>query len=104
MDDRLGKWLTVASGEAAVSAPIALTQKATLRVARLERSELQHAFGRNRYGFLFVADGEVVVKGGSQGERTLHAGDALRTYDIPDIALQGTGEVVFWDVPGVDEG
>ena len=100
--DRLDQWLTVASGETGVEAPITLTQSATLRVSRLENAELRHPFNAGRYGFLFVADGSVAVHGGSQQEQTLRAGDALRTYDIAAIELQGTGEIVFWDVARLD--
>jgi len=92
--DRHNRWLVVASGEPGVEAPIALTQDATLRVARLENHTLRHTFQPQRYGFLFVAEGEIKVN-----DEILRAGDALRTYDIERIELHGSGEVVLWDVP-----
>ncbi|GAC1658352.1 MAG: pirin family protein [Vulcanimicrobiaceae bacterium] len=96
--DRLDKWLLVASGQPGVqNAPIALTQSATLRVAKLENATLRHVFEPRRYGFLFVGSGEVTVKGDARDSVTLHEGDALRMYDIEKIELHGCGEVVFWD-------
>jgi len=95
-DDRRNRWLAVASGEPSVESSIALTQRATLRVARLENHELRHTFEPQRFGFLFVADGKIVA-----GSETLEAGDAVRTYAIERLHLRGSGEVVFWDVPEV---
>jgi redox-sensitive bicupin YhaK (pirin superfamily) len=94
--DRLNAWLTVASGQQNVTAPIALTQNATMRVARLENATLEHRFEVGRYGFLFLADGNVTANGES-----LHAGDAIRTFAIESLALEGSGEVILWDVPPV---
>ncbi len=93
-DDRRGRWLAVASGEGGVDAPIALTQNATLRVARVEDTSLRHDMDAARYGFLFVAEGAV-----ESNDRTLHAGDAARIHGVERIDLQGAGEVVFWDLP-----
>jgi len=95
--DRADRWLVVASGEGSVRAPIALTQNATFRVARLEGTSLTHQFAPKRYGFLFVAQGPIEANG-----ETLNAGDALRIYDIGKLELSGTGEVVFWDLPSLD--
>ena len=92
--DRTNRWLTVASGEYGVEAPIALTQRATLRVSRLEDSELHHQMSRDRYGFLFVHSGEVTANGEKLG-----AGDAVRMNDIEQLGVRGSGEVVFWDIP-----
>ncbi|MBV8689148.1 MAG: pirin family protein [Candidatus Eremiobacteraeota bacterium] len=93
--DRDGRWLVVASGEKSVQAPIALTQDATFRVARLENLSLEHAFAPQRFGFLFVANGEVSANGSPLG-----AGDAVRIYDIPKLDISGSGEIAFWDSPG----
>ncbi len=93
-NDRRNRWLTVASGESNVEAPIALTQNATLRVSRLENHTLRHPFQPQRYGFLFIAEGEINVNG-----EKLRAGDAVRVYDVERLELQGSGEVVLWDVP-----
>jgi len=99
LEDRRKRWLVVASGEKAFhEAPIALTQDATLRVARLENSTLEHQFTPNRYGFLFVgpgADGDMV----RVNDETLSPGDAVRTYGIPKLEMSGNGELVFWDLP-----
>lgn len=93
-EDRRNAWLVVASGEPNEPAPIALTQNATLRVSRLENRELRHTFQPKRYGFLFVADGEIKVNGEQLGK-----GDAVRIYDVERLELKGTGEVVLWDLP-----
>jgi len=92
--DRVNRWLTVASGEKSVEAPIALTQRATLRVSRLEDHELRHTFAPARFGFLFVANGTVEVN-----DKKLTGGDALRTYAIERLTVQGSGEIVLWDLP-----
>jgi len=101
--DRRNTWLVVASGQAGVGAPIELTQNASLRVSRLENVTLRHVFEPKRYGFLFVGDGELEVKGETTPSHTLREGDALRIYDIAKIELHGTGEAVLWDVPAVAE-
>jgi quercetin 2,3-dioxygenase len=93
-DDRRNRWLTIVSGEEAVEAPIRITQQATLKVARLENAALLHEFQPRRYGFLFVADGDVEVN----GDR-LRTGDAVRSYDVGRLAVKGSGELVLWDLP-----
>ncbi|MBV9737800.1 MAG: pirin family protein [Candidatus Eremiobacteraeota bacterium] len=95
VEDRRDRWLVVASGEKSLQAPIALTQDATLRVARLEGSSLEHDFAPQRYGFLFVAHSDSLVVNGEK----LDEGDAVRIYDIPKLDVSGTGEAVFWDLP-----
>jgi hypothetical protein len=95
-DDRRNRWLTVASGEDGVDAPIELTQDATFRVARLEGYQLAHHFAPRRYGLLFVADGTVTTN-----NHDLHRGDAVRLYDLDELRLSGSGEVAFWDVPAL---
>ena len=93
IDERRNQWLDVASGRSGVAAPISLTQDAQFRVARLEGVALHHAFTSKRYGFLFVAEGAITANG-----EQLHAGDAVRMFDVPALALEGTGEVLLWDV------
>jgi quercetin 2,3-dioxygenase len=93
-DDRRNRWLTVVSGERGVDAPIAITQSATLRVARVEGAMLVAEFAPGRYGFLFVASGEVEANGES-----LKTGDAVRLYDVSRLAVSGNGELVLWDLP-----
>jgi hypothetical protein len=97
IDERRNRWLYVATGQEGVDAPIPLTQNATLGVARVEDAMLVHEFERERYGFLFVADGLVEANG-----ETLQRGDAVRLYDVPRLGVKGHGELVLWDVPGVD--
>ena len=97
-DDRRNRWLAVASGHRAVSAPIALTQDAALLVARLENHELRHTFEPSRFGFLFVGEGEIEANG-----EKLHAGDAVRMYAVERLDLRGTGEVVLWDLPALND-
>lgn len=98
IEQRRNSWLTVASGEDGVTAPIALTQQASFYVSRLEDSTVVHAFAPKRYGFLFVADGIVEAN----GER-LSAGDSVRLYDVAHLATRGYGELVLWDVPEVTQ-
>jgi hypothetical protein len=93
---RRDRWLTVASGEAGVPAPVALRQAATLRVASVADTTLTHTFATGRLGFLFVAEGTVEANG-----ETLAAGDAVRIAGVPDLRVSGTGELILWDVPPV---
>ncbi|MFN2461636.1 MAG: pirin family protein [Candidatus Velthaea sp.] len=95
--ERTGKWLTIASGQPGIDAPIALRQDATLRVARLADGRLTYAYERERYGFIFVADGDVRVNG-----EPLARGDAVRLHAVGEVELAGSGEVVLWDVAGTD--
>ncbi len=92
--DRLNRWLPVASGRTAAQAPIALTQDATFSVARLEDGELGLTLDAGRYGFLFVAQGEIQLNG-----QRLQAGDAVRLYDAQTLTASGSGEIVYWDTP-----
>jgi quercetin 2,3-dioxygenase len=92
--DRRNQWLVCVSGQPSVQTPIRITQDATLRVARLEDVQLAHDFAPGRYGYGFVAAGQLDVN----GER-LGPGDAVRMYDTPNLTARGTGELVFWDLP-----
>lgn len=93
--ERDGKWLTVA---APAGAPIALRQDAIFRVARARDGKpLAHVFERGRYGFTFVAGGAATINGES-----CTAGDALRTFDVPEVRIEGDGEIVLWDVAATD--
>ena len=94
--ERTDRWLVVASGEAAVEAPIRLRQTATLRVARLTGASLDLPLGEGRLGYLFVAEGSLVVNG-----ETLAAGDSIRATGAQRFALSGAAEVVAWDVPPI---
>lgn len=97
-DQRLNRWLPVASGTSAVAAPIHITQDAAFFVSRLQDATIVHEFMPQRYGFLFVADGTVEANG-----ETLHAGDAVRLYGVRQLAVKGHGELLLWDVPPIAE-
>ncbi|MFN2448808.1 MAG: pirin family protein [Candidatus Baltobacteraceae bacterium] len=94
LEDRRNRWLSVASGHDGADAPIVLTQDAVLRVARLEDARVDVPLEEARYGFLFVADGEVNANG-----ETLRKGDAARMTGGRALNVRGSGEVVFWDTP-----
>lgn len=96
-EERHNRWLAVASGHRAIAAPIAITQNAAMLVARLENHELRHTFEPARFGFLFVGEGEI----DANGER-LTGGDAVRMYAIERLDLRGSGEVVLWDLPALN--
>jgi redox-sensitive bicupin YhaK (pirin superfamily) len=92
--DRENRWLDVVSGDPAVEAPIRITQRATLRVARVEGVAIEAAFAPKRYGFLFVAEGSARANGAD-----LKAGDAAAFYDVPALSVAGNAELVLWDLP-----
>jgi hypothetical protein len=94
LEDRLDRWLPIASGEADVTSQIALWQDATGYVARLAEKNLSYTLRPNRYGYLFVADGEIALNGEKLGP-----GDAARILGPLELELAGRGEVVLWDVP-----
>ena len=86
-----------------------LTQDATLRVSRIEGTELRHAFEPQRLGFLFVAGGGAEAAGLDANDNTagaveLGAGDAVRFADITRLDLRGAAEVVLWDLPQIQDG
>jgi redox-sensitive bicupin YhaK (pirin superfamily) len=94
--DREGRWLTVASGESSVTAPIALRADATLRVAHVD-GKIDFNLSAGRFGFVFVAEGNVTVNG-----EHLAAGDAIRCAGEQQFTLAGKAELVAWDVPPTD--
>jgi hypothetical protein len=99
------RWLTVATGQIGVDAPIRLDADATFRVAELEPGvDVRHATAPGRRAFLFVADGspELTVAGASIRER-LEPGDAARIEPGETIVVRGPGHVVLWDVEGERE-
>ena len=110
VEARRGKWLAVASGQAGVAAPIALTQDATFLVSRLEGAPLRHTFDPGRLGFLFVAEGAISAAAfdgddapvGS--ETLLQEGDAVRIAGVTRLTVGGRGEIVLWDVPRPPDG
>ena len=93
-DDRLNRLRCVASGQKNVRADIAIHQDASFYIGRMDAQKVYHSFGSGRLGFLFVADGKIVANC-----HTLKTGDAVRMAGIEKLALDGTGEVVLWDLP-----
>ncbi len=96
LDDRRNRWLDVVSGDPNVNAPIRITQDATLRVSAVDGERIVADFAPRRYGYLFVAGGAVEANGEQLG-----AGDSVRLYDVPQLAVKGRGDVVLWDTPEV---
>ncbi len=95
-EERLGRWLPIASGQAGVASKIAIWQDATAYVARLEGGRLTHEVAPGRFAFLFVGEGSAVVNG-----ETLTGGDAARIVGPLTLDLSGDeAELVLWDVPG----
>jgi redox-sensitive bicupin YhaK (pirin superfamily) len=92
--DRLNRWLPIASGESAVAATIAIHQDASAYVSRLEQGTVDFDVREGRFGFLFVAEGGVRLNGVDLG-----AGDAARIAGQLPLRVEGSGELVLWDVP-----
>ena len=106
---RQNRWLVIASGQAAVEAPVRLMQDATFMVSRLEDATLQHTLTLGRLAFLFIAEGNVAAEGtdtgGSRiGTSELSTGDAIRISGVNTLTLAGNGEVVLWDLPRLPDG
>jgi redox-sensitive bicupin YhaK (pirin superfamily) len=97
-EQRLNRWLPIASGRDGVEAPIALWQDAAAYVSRLENGKLDYAVPSGRFAFLFAGTGTVNVNG-----ETLNAGDAVRVAGPLDLSVSGSGELVLWDVPPAGE-
>jgi redox-sensitive bicupin YhaK (pirin superfamily) len=96
--DRTGRLFVAASGRHESQAPIALQQDATLLLSRLEGGLVRHHFEPERLGFLFVSEGTIAANG-----KALRPGDAVRIGGVTTLELQGSGELVLWDVPDVAE-
>ncbi len=97
-DERLDRWLPIASGQPGVDSRIAINANATAYVARIEKAPLTYALGAGRLGFLFVGQGKLDANGDE-----LSAGDALRITGPLELRLSGEAEVVLWDVPPLEE-
>jgi redox-sensitive bicupin YhaK (pirin superfamily) len=95
-EDRLNRLLPIASGEKGVESKIAIWQDATAYVSRLEDGKLEFDLRQDRFGYLFVASGSIVLNG-----EQLAAGDAARLYGPLPLEISGNGELVLWDVPGL---
>ncbi len=120
-DDRTGRWLRIMSGRPAdlgpredgVAGPLELAQDATVDVARLDGEvTLDHRFGPDRGGYLYVVEGSVEVDG-----TPVHAGDAVAFRDrhaddrvvevganeVVEVGANEDAEVLLVDVPLVWE-
>jgi redox-sensitive bicupin YhaK (pirin superfamily) len=95
--ERRNRWLVVVSGEPQTTAPIRITQIASLRVARAEGATISLGFAPKRYGYLFVAEGNAQANSEAQ-----QAGDSVRLYDVPRLDVGGDAELVLWDLPPAD--
>ena len=94
-EDRLGRWLPIASGRAGVESKIALWQDAAAYAARLEGTSLRYDVAPGRFAFLFVGEGEARLNG-----EPLAAGDAVRIAGPFAFEISATeAELVLWDVP-----
>jgi quercetin 2,3-dioxygenase len=103
-DDSRNRWLAVASGRAAIQAPIHLTQDAAFLISAIETEHhLRHTFDPDRLGFAFVTNGEIRTEATVGGDRTvgqssLSVGDAVMLSDVERITFTGSGSVVLWDL------
>jgi redox-sensitive bicupin YhaK (pirin superfamily) len=105
---RRERWLTIASGQRNVDAPIRLTQAATLKVATLRRGEVRHTFEPGRLGFLFNARGDAAHvtafdASGRASEYLLREADSLRIAGLGRIHVRGDTDVLLWDVPPAED-
>jgi redox-sensitive bicupin YhaK (pirin superfamily) len=97
-EQRLNRWLPIASGRPSVTAPIALWQDAASYVARIDDATvLTHSLDADRRAFLFVASGSATLNGDALG-----AGDAARIAGPIDLSIGGNDtELILWDVPSL---
>ncbi|MBI4360335.1 pirin family protein [Candidatus Micrarchaeota archaeon] len=91
--DRKNKWLLTASGQPGTLAPVQIHQDASLYIAQLNHNKLEHEFQPHRLGFLFVVEGTITAN-----EEKLQTGDAVRMASQDQLVLEGTGEIVLWDL------
>jgi redox-sensitive bicupin YhaK (pirin superfamily) len=99
--DRQNGWLTIASGRDSVESQIRIWQDAACFVSSLENAHRDIAIDPDRYGFLFVGTGNVTVTSEDGYSADLKQGDALRIAGTKKLAVQGSGELVMWDIPQV---
>lgn len=99
--DRTDRWLRIMSHDPDADA-LGLAQDATVDVARATAgTSLDHVFGPNRGGYLYVVDGEITL----DGDERLGTGDALAVTEpsvLPHrIALEAAqdSELALVDVP-----
>ncbi len=92
------RWLTIASGQPDVQAPIRLDADATFSAAEIEAgTEVRHTTKAGRRAFLFVAEGAPQLNAAGTAEQ-LAAGDAVRIDAGEEIVVTGPAHVVLWDV------
>jgi len=122
-EERQNTWLLVASGQSGLSAPVTLTQDASLRVSRLsalrqaqgdmlraQGDTLRHTFAPGRLGFFFVASGAITAAAFDGSDvavgtpAALGDGDAVRIAGVTRLEISGSGEIVLWDVPRPPDG
>ncbi len=92
------RWLTIASGQPDVQAPIRLDADATFSAAEIDAgTEVRHTTKSGRRAFLFVAEGAPQLNAAGTAEQ-LAAGDAVRIDAGEEIVVTGPAHVVLWDV------
>ncbi len=104
--ERTNKWLVIASGRPSVPGAVNLTQDASFSVSRLEAAALERTFDDGRLGFLFVARGDVRATaldqdGVGASKESLATGDAVRIAGVRSLSVEGSAEIVLWDVPPI---
>ena len=100
--DRRNRWLTIASGIDSQRGDVALDRDAAFVVSRLEANVLERTLDESRLAFLFVADGELdatITLPSNSVNVQLAAGDAVRIAGSTHVAVRGSAEIAFWDVP-----
>jgi redox-sensitive bicupin YhaK (pirin superfamily) len=96
-EDRLNRWLPIASGQSGIDSKIAIWQDATAYAARLEGGNLRHEIAPGRFAFLFAGEGTAKLNGES-----LAAGDAARIAGPFTLEIAAEeAELVLWDVPAL---
>jgi redox-sensitive bicupin YhaK (pirin superfamily) len=104
-EDRVNRWLTVASGRHSIEAAARLSQDAAFLVTQLQGDRhLRHTFDPGRLGFLFVADGEVKAEALDEADAViakaeLATGDAVRMANVSRLGVRGDALLALWDVP-----
>jgi hypothetical protein len=94
--ERTGRWLPIASGLPEVPSRITIFADAACYVARLAGERITHRLDAGRFGFLFVAAGNARAN-----DTPLAEGDAVRIAGPLDLSVEGTAELVLWDVPAL---
>jgi redox-sensitive bicupin YhaK (pirin superfamily) len=96
--DRKDGWLVIASGRQSVESRIHIGQDAACFVSSLENAKRDVSIDAGRYGFLFVGTGVVAITNVEGYAAELNQGDALKITGPARFEVQGSGELVLWDV------